>query len=91
MPYIKRCDTLLYLPVKAGQDFEVLNTSELSQFFLQGSENSTLCLTTLAHLDDVIEGPEVYQVFLSSTDAAVSITNEFVQITIGDVNTGVCG
>lgn len=39
-------------------------------------------------MDDVVESPEIYQVLLESTDSAVTITRNFVQITIGDVNAG---
>lgn len=51
-------------------------------------ENGTLCLRTVALLDDVIESPEVYRVFLNSSDPAVTITSGSVQITIGDANIG---
>lgn len=39
-------------------------------------------------LDDVIESPEVYMVLLYSADPNVVVTNDFVQITIGDANVG---
>lgn len=73
-----------------GVDFEALDPSELTQTFPAGLENGTLCLTTLAMPDDVIESPEVFRVLLNSSDPAVTITRDSVQVTIGDANIGKC-
>ena len=76
---------LLWIVPLEAEDFEAFNSN---QTFLPGLEYGTVCLTVLILMDEVIEAPEQFQVFVGSTDAAVLIRRSFVNVTIGDTNAG---
>lgn len=81
LPYVSIC-----ISICIGDDFDV-NTSDLTQSFLPGAQNGTLCLTIFVLTDNLVEGLEMLQIAINSSDEAVSITRQFVDVTIVDANT----
>lgn len=71
-----------------GVDFEPVNSEEFIQAFISGSDNGTLCLTSIALTDNIVEPPEFYEVLLNSTDEAIHFTIDLVQIVIEDASQG---
>lgn len=55
---------------------------------MSGRNNTILCLTINISRDQLVEEIEFFQVFINSTDEAVSITNGSALITIEDANIG---
>ena len=53
-----------------------------------GANNGTLCLSINILSDQLVEETESFQVFVSSTDEAVDITNGTALIMIEDANIG---
>ena len=70
------------------------NPAESEDYMITSEETINLfnssCLNILNVLDAVIEDLESYEVFLNSTDEAVSFLNDQVLVTIFDNNPGKC-
>ena len=63
-----------------------MSDGALIQSFPAGIVNGSLCVTTTALNDDLIENEETYLVSVNSNDSSVIIMNGVAQITIADLN-----
>ena len=76
---------LLIKQLAEGVDFNVTGNETT---FLSGTTSGILCLTTQNIIDMVIENSEVYRVSFNSTDEAVEVMDNIIEVTIIDENSG---
>ncbi len=67
------------------EDFELSDGSSLVQSFPAGVVNGSLCVSTTALNDSLVEGQETYLVSVNSNDSSVTIMDGVAQITIADI------
>ena len=72
----------MYVILIENEDFELSDGSSLVQSFPAGVVNGSLCVSTTALNDSLVEGQETYLVSVNSNDSSVTIMDEVAQITI---------
>ena len=75
----------MYVIIVENEDFELSDGSSLVQSFPAGVVNGSLCVSTTALNDSLVEGQETYLVSVNSNDSSVTIMDGVAQITIADI------